>query len=71
MFERLMLRGAAFADKVARRRRGDLAEALAEEVPAGVSVEEEGEAVVLSGFRLGQRFALEPALRWLMIGRRR
>lgn len=70
MFELLMIHGAALADKMARRRRRALAEALEADAPAGVSVSEEAEAVVLSGRGLGRRFALEPALRWLMAGRR-
>jgi hypothetical protein len=71
MFERLMVRGAALAHAAARRRRGELAEALSAEAPAGVAVSEEDEAVVLAGPRLARRFALEPALRWLTAGRRR
>ena len=71
MFERLMLRGAALAEKAARRRRDELAEALSEEAPAGLRVSGEEQGVVLSGRGLGRRFALEPALRWLSAGRRR
>lgn len=71
MFERLTARGAALAQETARRRRGELAEALREDAPAGLRVDEEDEAVVLSGRGLGRRFALEPALRWLFAGRRR
>ena len=71
MFERLMAQGAALAERAARRRRSELAAALSEEAPAGVRVEEEGEAVALSGRNLIRRQALEPALRWLLAGRRR
>ena len=76
MFERLMLHGAALAERAARRRRTELAEPLGVAVPAGVRVEEEEEAVALSGTGLGRRFALEPGLRWLVLrqaqdGRRR
>jgi hypothetical protein len=71
MFERLMLHGAALAEKAARRRQSELVEALREEAPAGVEVGVEDEAVVLSGHGLGRRFALEPGLRWLLAGRRR
>jgi hypothetical protein len=71
MFERLMLHGAAIAQTAARRRAGELARALAEESPAGVRVSDEDGAVVLSGSGLKRRFALEPALRWLVQGRRR
>jgi hypothetical protein len=76
MLERLIRRGAALAQGAARRRRGELAEALRGEAPAGVEVSEEEDRVVLSGPGLGRRFALEPALRWLVptqaqYGRRR
>ncbi|MEA3051137.1 MAG: hypothetical protein QOG72_40 [Sphingomonadales bacterium] len=71
MFERLIRRGEALAEQAARRRRDDLAEALREEAPAGVEVSEEGDGVVLGGRDLVRRFALDPALRWLVAGRRR
>ncbi|HEX8223926.1 MAG TPA: hypothetical protein VF605_08935 [Allosphingosinicella sp.] len=71
MFERLMLNAAALAERAARRRRGELAEALREEAPAGVAVSEEEGGVALSGRGLARRFAVEPGLRWLMAGRRR
>jgi hypothetical protein len=66
MFEKLMLKGAALAEGAARRRLGKLAEALREEAPAGLRVSEEEGAVALSGHGLRLRFALEPALRWLV-----
>ena len=71
MFERLMLHGAALAEKLARRRRGELAAALDADAPDGVRVSEEEEAIVISGRALGLRVALEPALRWLVAGRAR
>ncbi|HEX8573354.1 MAG TPA: hypothetical protein VF759_11450 [Allosphingosinicella sp.] len=71
MFERLMIHGAALAAAAARRRRAELAEALAQEAPAGVEASESEGGVVLSGRGLGRRFALEPALRWLLAGRAR
>ena len=71
MFERLAAKGAALAEQAAGRRRGALAEALREEAPAGVGVDVEDEGVVLSGRGLVRRFALDPALRWLVAGRRR
>lgn len=71
MFERLTARAAALAEKAARRRRGELAEALRDEAPAGVVVIEEEGGVALSGRGLAWRFALEPGLRWLVAGRRR
>jgi hypothetical protein len=71
MFEGLMMRAAALAEKAARRRRDELAEELRDEAPAGVRVEAEAEGVALSGRGIARRFALEPALRWLVAGRRR
>jgi hypothetical protein len=70
MFERLAAHGAALAEKAARRRLADLAEALRDEAPAGVRVEREDEAIVLTGRGLARRLALDPALRWLLAGRR-
>jgi hypothetical protein len=67
MFERLMIEAAALAEQAAKRRRGELAAALAEEAPAGVRVDEVEEGVALSGRGLVRRFALEPALRWLLV----
>jgi hypothetical protein len=63
MFEQLMLHGAALAAKAAQRRRRALAGTL--------EVEEADESLVLSGPGLRRRFAFEPALRWLLAGRRR
>ncbi|HEX9965942.1 MAG TPA: hypothetical protein VGB04_13285 [Allosphingosinicella sp.] len=71
MFEKLMLNGAALAEGAARRRLGNLAETLGEEAPAGIKVTEEESAVAFSGHGLRRRFALEPALRWLVQGRAR
>ena len=71
MFERLTALAGELAGKAARRRRDELAEALREEAPAGVGVDEEGDGIVLSGRGLKRRFALEPGLRWLLAGRRR
>jgi hypothetical protein len=71
MLEKLMIHGAALARNAAGRRRAELAEALREEVPAGVGVEEREDSVILSGRDLGRRLALEPALRSLVAWRRR
>lgn len=60
------LRGAERARRQARR----LAEAAEAAAPAGVKVEEMEGGFRLSGRGLKRRFALEPALRWL-IGRTR
>jgi hypothetical protein len=69
MFERLIRRGAALAERAARRRRSALAEALRAEAPEGVRVSEEEEEVVISGPGLGRRFAIDPRLRWFAVGR--
>ncbi|HEX9948090.1 MAG TPA: hypothetical protein VGA98_11165 [Allosphingosinicella sp.] len=71
MFERLMIHGAALAQRAARGRVATLAAALRDEAPEGVRVSEEEGAVALSGPALRRRFAIEPALRWLISGRRR
>lgn len=71
MFERLTARASALAEKAARRRRRELAEALRGEAPAGVGIGEEEDGIVLSGPGLRRRFAAEPGLRWLIAGRRR
>lgn len=71
MLERLMLHGAALAQRAARARLHSLAEALRGEAPEGVRVSEEEESVALSGRGLKRRFALDPELRWLLSGRRR
>jgi hypothetical protein len=68
MFERMMIEGAAIAERRARSRRRRIAEAARAAAPPGVGVEEEREAVALSGRGLSRRFALEPALRWLVAG---
>ena len=67
MFERLMRRAAALAGRAARRRRGEIAAALSEAAPRGAEVIEVEEGVVMAGHGLGRRFALEPALRWLVV----
>jgi hypothetical protein len=71
MFELLMMRAAALARAAARRRRDQLVEEWRAEAPADVGVEPAEAGVVLSGRGLQRRFGIEPALRWLMAGRRR
>lgn len=68
MFERLMLRSAALAERAARRRKGELAEGLRGALGRSAAVVESDEGVTLSGRGLARRFALEPALRWLLPG---
>jgi hypothetical protein len=66
MFERLMKRGEALAARRAAARRNRLADAVRAAAPAGVAVDVEGEALVLSGRGLGRRLANDPAVRWLV-----
>ena len=70
MFERLIERGRAVAERAAERRRERLAETMAEEAPRGVCVRVEGEAVALAGRRLLRRYVLDPAMRRLVERRR-
>lgn len=69
MFERLIERCGALAERAARRRRAELAERIGGEAPADVRVEPEEEGVALTGRGLLRRLALDPALRWLWAGR--
>jgi hypothetical protein len=66
MFERLIERAALIGAARAARRRERLAARMREAAPEGVAVQEEGQAVVLSGRRLGRRIADDPELRWLV-----
>ncbi len=66
MFERLSERAEQLSTARAARRRALLAERIAAAGVRGVSVEIEGEAVVLSGRRLGRRAVAEPELRWIV-----
>ena len=68
MFERLAERARRLGAERARETARRLAQAAAEEAPAGVRVEQAAEGIRLSGRDLGQRMLREPALRWL-IGR--
>ena len=68
MFEALTARAARIAEARAETRRRVLAEAARSALPAGVRIEESERELVLSGRRLVRRFALDPALRWLLAG---
>ncbi|HEX2763995.1 MAG TPA: hypothetical protein VHM92_09190 [Allosphingosinicella sp.] len=68
MFAKLMIHGAALAERAARRRRGAVAQALQEELGRKAAVEESAEGVTLTGRGLSRRFALDPAWRWLIQG---
>lgn len=71
MFETL----AARAERAARRRARALSTELAARIEGqrlrGLTVVVDEDGVRLSGRGLGRRFALEPALRWLIMGLRR
>ena len=66
MFERILERVRRRAEARAARRRADIAERLARELPGGIVVEATDEGVRLSGPRLIRRSALDPALRRLL-----
>ena len=65
MFESLIQR----AERLARRRAGERADALAQrlsaELPRGIAAERDPAGVRLSGRRIARRFALDPKLRWI------
>jgi len=66
MFERLQEKARHLADARAARRRRQLAERLAEDLPSGIAVGSSGESVTLSGRGLKRRMALDPSLRALL-----
>jgi len=68
MFERLSARIERAAAQRARARGAGLAARIADELPSGVTAEADESGVRLSGRGLRRRFALEPALRWLIAG---
>lgn len=68
MFEKLAARAAERGSDQAGVRRRQLAAELADRLPRGVRVAEVADAVTLEGIGLRRRFALEPALRWLIRG---
>ncbi|HEX8191348.1 MAG TPA: hypothetical protein VF552_00465 [Allosphingosinicella sp.] len=66
MFEQVQERVRRLADARAGRRRKQLAERFAADLPGGVSVRESDGGVHLSGRGLRRRLALDPALRALL-----
>ncbi len=70
MFERMTARAGEAARRRARERKAELAERVAAELPPGIAVEQAEEGIALSGRDIRRRFALEPALRWLVGGLR-
>lgn len=71
MFGDLIARVERAAELRAGKHGAELAERIAAELPTGVAVEADQEEVRISGRGLGRRFALDPALRWLLAGLRR
>lgn len=67
MFEALEQRARLLAAARAQVRRERVAGRLGARVPAGVTVDVEGEAVVLSGRGLSGRMAREARLLWLVV----
>ena len=70
MFERMMARAGEAAWRRARQRKAELAERIAAELPRGIALEQTEEGIAWSGRDIRRRFALEPALRWLVGGLR-
>ena len=66
MFDRLEEHARRSAGARAERRRRQVAERLAEDLPRGIAVGSSGESVTLSGRGLKRRIALDPALRSLL-----
>ena len=66
MFDRLQEKARRLAEARAERRRRQVAERLAEDLPRGIAVGSSGESVTLSGRGLKRRIALDPALRPLL-----
>jgi hypothetical protein len=66
MFERLQERARRSAEGYAERRRGQIAERLAADLPRGIAVGSSGEGVTLSGRGLKRRMALDRSLRALL-----
>ncbi|MEA3061856.1 MAG: hypothetical protein QOJ94_1637 [Sphingomonadales bacterium] len=66
MLEALETRAAALAERRARRVRAALADALREDLPSGVRVEERPDGVALVGRGLLRRWLVDPALRWMV-----
>jgi hypothetical protein len=68
MFETMVKRAAHLAEARAKARRRDLADRLATGLPRGMTVEAIEKGVRLSGRRARSRFALDPAIRGLIVG---
>jgi hypothetical protein len=70
MLEALEGRLRRLAELRASRRLDETAERIAAGLPRGIYAARTADSVELSGRGLSRRFALEPALRWLLAGLR-
>jgi hypothetical protein len=68
MFETLIARVGAQAERRAQARARALAAALDRALPGDVAVSAAPEGVRLEGRGLGRRLALDPALKWTIMG---
>jgi hypothetical protein len=66
MFERLQEKARRSAEARAERRRRQIADRLAADLPRGIAVGSSGESVTLSGRGLKRRMIFESALRALL-----
>lgn len=71
MFGQLTARVERAAQRRVEKLRIALAERIADDFPGGVAAEVDKEGVRVKGRGLARRFALDPALRWLLTGLRR
>lgn len=71
MFERMTERAERAGRRKARAVSADLAARMRAELPGDIAAEAADEGVILSGRGIGARFALDPALRWLLARVRR
>lgn len=65
MFERLVMRVRASAERRAREQADALAQRIEALLPEGIEAARGEEGVILSGRALRRRLALDPRLRWL------
>ena len=68
MFERLIARAGAAAERRAAARARGLGAELDRALPGDVTVATVPEGVRLEGRALGRRLALDPALKWTIMG---
>ena len=68
MFERIMEHARGAAARLATSRISELTEQIRSRVPTNIEVSAQENGIRLSGRALRRRFALDPALRWLLAG---